>query len=230
MKAQTLRWFLLGYAILLIAAIAINSSSDEIGVGVSVSWRNDDYSFSAGAPPWVIAFAFVGFCLCLVLYRCEIPYSSAPMPHLFRRFVAGLVDWILALLIVASVVGLFNALIEYRQTGTFEWVIDRQQARPWDVLRVVGGLLITFAVMPVYIAIPMSEGRPTPGACILGYCVKSDAGSRLTFWSAFLRALLGAVALLGWPCWILAYLVKRDKKRGKFWLDAIFQTHAESLQ
>jgi hypothetical protein len=87
-----------------------------------------------------------------------------------------------------------------------------------------------FAVTPFFVAIPTSKGRPTPGACILGYCDKPDTGSRLTFWSAMLRAALGAVALFGWPCWIMAYFFKREKKLGKFWLDAVFQTHAEFLQ
>jgi len=204
MKAQSLRWFLLSYLILLLAVIATNSTSDEIGVGVSMNLTSDDYSFSVGAPPWAIAFALAGVCLCMALYRCEIPSQSEPMPHLFRRFVAGLADWVLAFLIAAAFVGLLNTLIEYRQTGTWEWVIGRQEYRPWDALRAFGGVLAMFAVTPFFVAIPTSKGRPTPGACILGYCVKPDTGSRLTFWSAMLRAALGAVALLAgragsWP-------------------------------
>ena len=230
MKALTLRWFLLEYLILLISVIAISSGSNETGVGVSLNWTNDDYSFAAGASPWAVAAATVGVFLFVVLYRCEIPTPSAPMPNLFRRFVAGLIDWALALLILACFIGLINAFIEYLQTGTFEWMIERQEARHWDVLRAFGGVLIIFALMPLYIAIPMSKGRPTPGACILGYCIKPDSESQLTFSSAMLRALLGSIALLGWPCWIMAYLYKRDKEHGKFWLDAPFGTHAEFLR
>ncbi|WP_162601448.1 RDD family protein [Occallatibacter savannae] len=230
MKVQSLRWPLLSYLILLLSVIAINSTSDELGVGVSMNWTSDDYSFSAGAPPWVVAFAFVGICLCVLLYRCQIPVPTEPMPHLIRRYLAGLADWAIALMLAASVVGLLNVLVEYAQTGNLEWVIDRQEHRPWDALRAFGGVLSMFAVMPLFVAVPMATGRPTPGACIFGYCVRPDTGSRLTLWSAFLRALLGAFALFAWPCWIMAYFFKREKNLGKFWLDAVFETHAEFLK
>ena len=39
-----------------------------------------------------------------------------------------------------------------------------------------------------------------------------------------------SMALLAWPCWILAYWLKRDKNAGKFWLDVVFRTHAEFLE
>ena len=187
MKVQTVRWFLLGYLILFLAAIVVTSASGSVGIGASLNAANEGYSFAGGAPPWTIVFALVGVCLFLILYRCETPTSSAPMPHLFRRFVAGLVDWAFALVILATAVGLFNVLVEYTQTGIFHWVIDRHQPNSWDALRAVGGLLIVFALMPVYIAIPMSTGRPTPGACIFGYCVKSDAESPMKFLHAIMR-------------------------------------------
>jgi hypothetical protein len=52
MKCTDLRWFLLGYSILL--AIAMTLRSDEM-IGVTAEWSNGDYSFRAGSAPWAIA-------------------------------------------------------------------------------------------------------------------------------------------------------------------------------
>jgi len=229
MKAASVRWFLIAYVILLVSVIAIDSASDETGIGVSLNWVNGNYSFSGGAPPWVLAFAAVGIVLYATLFFSRVETTSTPMPHLFRRFVAGMTDWFLSILIGASFFGLVSILIEYSQTGVFQWVIGREEPHPLDLLQSVIGVFGTFAGMAAYAALPLSRGKPTPGACMAGYRISADEGSQMTFWFAVLRALLGSVALLAWPCWILAYALMRDKRRGKFWLDNIFRTHAEFL-
>jgi hypothetical protein len=227
MTAISLRWFLLGYFALLIVAMTIHS--DET-VGINATWVNGNYSYEGGAPPWSLAFGIVGAGLYLGLLFGQVHRSSRPLPHLFRRWVAGLIDFVLALIAPASILGLVAVLIEYKRTGVFDWVIDRQESQPGDfVLAFAGALALMFVVMPAYFATCWSLGRPTPGACILGYLVVTDEGVRLTFWRAALRAVLGSMALLAWPCWILAFAVKRDKSKGKFWLDIIFKTHAELL-
>lgn len=230
MKATFVRWFLIGYAVLLLAVIAIDSSSEEAGLGISINWVNGDYSFSGGAPPWTLAFSGVNIALYGLLYASEGNASSRPMPHLFRRFLAGLVDWMLAIFTVATLLGLIAVLIEYRSTGVFERVIDRQEPHPLDTLEAVVDLPLLFGGMVSYMVFPLMKGKPTPGACIFGYRVTPDEGSRMTLWFAALRALLGSVALLGWPCWIMAYALKRDKVHGKFWLDHVFRIHAEYLE
>ena len=229
MNPATLRWYLLGYAVLVILLIAIDSKSGSQGVGVSLNWVGDDYSFSGGAPPWTLFFAAANACLYALLFWSGASASSSPMPHLFRRFLAGLLDWFLSIMTVAPLLGLISVLIEYGQTGVFDWVIERHEPRPLDALQAFGGVLILFVAMTFYMAIPLSKGKPTLGACIAGYRVAPDEGTELTFWFACLRALLGSVALLGWPCWIMAYALKRDKEHGRFWLDLVFRTHAEYL-
>lgn len=81
--------------------------------------------------------------------------------------------------------------------------------------------------MVLYFAIPWWLGKSTPGALILGYRVSPDEGSHLTFGGAILRVLLGSIALLAWPSWILSFFLKWDRNAGKFWLDKVFNTHAE---
>jgi hypothetical protein len=232
MRAASLRWAFLAlfimFFIMTIVAIAMHSGK-EGGIGVGMSWSGEDYLFSASAPPWALAFTLVSAVLCVALLLARVEDSSRPMPHLFRRFVAGLVDWAIALVMFASVQGLVSVLIEYHRAGVFNWVIDRHERQPWDIPEVIIGTLVVFAAMTVYFAAFFSKGKPTPGACIAGYRVRADENFRLTFRRAALRALLGSMALLGWPCWILAYVLKREKAKGKFWLDVIFRTHAEFL-
>jgi len=230
MKATFVRWFLIGYVVLLIGLVVVYLGSEETELGVGLSWANSDYSFSAGSAPWALLVVAVNIVLYGLLYGSEVNVTSTPMPHLFRRFLAGLVDWALAMLTVAPLIGLIALLIEYRSTGVFQWAIDRHEPHPLDTLETVAEMPLLFGAMVFYMVIPLIKGKPTPGACVFGYRVTADEGSRLTIWFAALRALLGSVALLGWPCWILAYAVKRDKAKGKFWLDNIFRTHAEYLE
>jgi len=222
-----LRWFVLGYFALLITTMAIHSGET---VGISANWSNGDHSFRGGAPPWSLAFAVVGITLYALLALSAVSSNSQPMPFLFRRWVAGLIDWFMALILPASILGLVAVLVEYRRTGVFDLIIDRQESQPGDwTLAMAGVLLLMFVIMPAYFVVCWRSGKPTPGACVLGYRIVADEGSRLTIWFAYLRALLGSMALLAWPCWILAFAIKRDRIAGKFWLDAIFCTHAEFM-
>lgn len=228
MKAIWFRWISLGLFILLIVAMAIHSGES---VGVSVSWQNGEYSFSGGAPPWSLAFGIVIVSLYIAMSLSEVNPTLRPMPNLFTRWLAGLIDWVLALVGPASFLGLVAVLMEYKRTGAFDWVIDREQYESGDwVLSLLGVLGLMFVVMPAYFVLCWKRGKPTPGSCVFGYRIVEDEATSLTLWRAYLRALLGAVALLGWPCWILAYTLKRDKVQGKFWLDQIFKTHAEVLR
>lgn len=226
MKARDFRWFLLVYSVLLI--VAMNLRSDET-VGISANWTNGDYSFRAGSAPWAIAFAVVGIGLYVALTMSKVDTSERPLPDLFRRWIAGIIDFVWALIIPGAFVGLVAVLIEYKRTGVSEWLVDRQESQPSDWLAIVFVLLLVFVIMPAYFALSWWSGKPTPGSCICNFRVAVDKGCCLPLRKAVLRALLGAMALLAWPCWILAYWLKRDKAAGKFWLDAIFQTHAEFL-
>lgn len=227
MKAASIRWFLIAYSALLLVTMELHSGET---VGVSATLLNSDYTFGAGAPPWSIAFGVVGIGLYFAVLFSPVSATLRPMPHLFRRWVAGLIDFMLALITPSFVIGLIAILIEYKQTGVFDWVIDRQEPRPWDwPLAIIGTFSIMFIFMPGYCAACWACGKPTPGSCIFGYRIASDDFCQLVFWKAYLRALLGGVALLAWPAWILAAYLKRDKLKGKFWLDVIFKTHAELL-
>jgi len=228
MKAKDFRWFVLGYCALLLIGLAFRS--DET-IGISADWKNGEYSYQAGSAPWAIGFAVVGAVLYLLLLVSRVVSSSRRMSHLFRRWVAGFIDFVWAMLIPTAFIGLAAVLSEYRRTGTFDWLVERQEQQAGDwFYAIVSVLLLMFVVAPSYFAISWWRGKPTPGSCIFNFRIVPDQGAQLPFWKAGLRALLGSMALLAWPCWILAYWVKRDKSSGKFWLDAVFQTHAEFFE
>jgi hypothetical protein len=58
----------------------------------------------------------------------------------------------------------------------------------------------------------------------MGYQVLPDDGSTLTVGRALLRTLLGSAAV---SIPFIAPFVARDRRKGKFWVDQVFQTHAE---
>lgn len=228
MKAKDFRWFLIAYCVLLIIAMMIRS--DET-IGISANWANGEYSYQAGSAPWALGFAIVGAIVYFLLFRSKFVASSHRMPYLFRRWVAGMLDFVWALTVPAALTGFAAILIEYRRTGAFEWLVERQQQQPRDgPFALASVFMIMFIFVPSYFAFAWRFGKPTPGSCIFGVRIVADDGTHLYVWKAGLRALLGSVALLGWPLWILAYCVRRDKFVGKFWLDAVFRTHAEFIE
>lgn len=228
MKAKDFRWFLIGFSVLLFVAMYIRSDDT---VGVNANWSNGQYTYRAGSTPWAAGFAVVGAALYFLLLGSRVVEGLKPMPYLFRRWVAGFVDFIWAILVPAAFIGLAAVIFEFGRTGVFEWLVERQEQRSGDFFFAVASvLLLMFVFAPAYFALSWWRGKPTPGACIFGFRILADEGTHLPLWKAGLRALLGSMALLAWPCWILAYWVKRDSTTGKFWLDAIFRTHAEFFE
>jgi hypothetical protein len=225
MKARDFRWILLAYCAVLIFSMLLRS--DET-IGVTSVSSNGQYSYQAGSAPWALGCATVGAVLYLLLLRSKVTWRPQRMPHLFRRWAAGMLDFICALLIPAGFIGFAAVLREYRRTGAFDWLIERQggQAGDW-LFGFASVFLVLFVLMPCYFALPWCQGKPTPGSCVFGFRIVGDDGTRLRFWKAGLRAMLGSMALLAWPLWIFAFWVKRDRRAGKFWLDAVFRTHAE---
>jgi hypothetical protein len=61
----------------------------------------------------------------------------------------------------------------------------------------------------------------------LGYQVIPDEGRSLTLSDAIVRTLLGFLAVA--MAWFAPYVLP-DRKKGKFWLDSIFNTRAVTLQ
>ena len=57
----------------------------------------------------------------------------------------------------------------------------------------------------------------------MGYQVLPDDGSTLTVGRALLRTLLGSAAV---SIPFIAPFVARDRSKGKFWVDQVFQTRA----
>jgi hypothetical protein len=220
-KAISLRWLSLAYFALVLAATEIRAR--ELA-GAGPTWLDGNYGFEAGALPWSLAIGILGAGLLFALISSSGRTITKPMPHLFLRWIAGWIDWILAFVAPTPFAGLTFVWIEYRRTGVFRWLSQSQEPTTLQMNIIV---LFIFSFFVLYFAVPWWLGKPTPGACILGYRITADEGSRLTFGKAIFRVLLGCVALFGWSSWILSYFLKRDRGRGKFWLDAVFKTHAE---
>lgn len=225
MKAKDFRRVLLAYCAVLIFALLVRA--DET-IGITSVTSNGQFSYQAGSAPWALSCAIVGAVLYILLLFSRVMARPQRMPYLFRRWAAGMLDFIWAVIIPAAFIGFAAVLREYLRTGAFDWLIERQGKQPGDWLFGFASVfLVLFVLVPCHFAVPWWQGKPTPGSCIFGFRIVADDRTRLHFWQAGLRAMLGSMALLAWPFWIFAFWVKRDKRAGKFWLDAIFRTHAE---
>ena|SRR5215469_1310968 len=148
------------------------------------------------------------------------------MPGVVRRYVAFWLDFLLAMTVVAPVTGILPVFTERTRTGIFQWNFERTTHAPGDGWLVGFGVIIGFLVLVFYYSIPLTRRRPSPGSCIIGYQIIPDDGVAVTARTALFRTLLGLIAV---GAAFLPPFVARNSKKGKFWLDTVFDTHAVML-
>ena len=225
MKTKHFRWVFLA---VLMPLVVLGFVGQLPRVGVSAEWSDENYLFAARTDPWALAYSLplIALYLLLLLYS-EPGEQGAPLPSVFRRFVACWLDSLLAIMVLAPIIGILPIVLEWKRTGVFEWHFERTIYVPGDGLIIICGFLPTFAGLAFYNAWPLLRRKPSPGTCIMGYQIVPDEGITMTMGTALLRTLLGFVAAAGWP---VAPFVARDKGTGKFWLDKVFRTRAVKLR
>jgi hypothetical protein len=223
MKVKELRWLFIAA---LTALLIVSLVAEFPTIGASAEWTNGRYRFAGGTAPWALAYALVVIGLYLLLMYASPSDLGQPLPGVFRRFVAFWLDFILAMLAVAPILGILPALTEWRRTRVFAWNFERTTPAPGDTLLATIGLVLCSTALVFYYALPLIRGKPSPGACIVGYQIIPEEGTTLSFRTALLRTLLGFIAVCGA---YLAPFVARDRKKGKFWLDKVFGTRAVTL-
>jgi len=223
MKARDFRWlFLLVVATLLV----IGAIAEPTNVGVLAEWSKDGYRFAGGTQGWALALSVVIMGLYLLLMYSPLNEPKQSLPGVFRRFVVFWLDFILAMMLVAPILGLIPLFAEWRRTQVFEWNFERTAPASGDKLVIAAVTLLGFVALVFYYAFPLIRRRPSPGSCIAGYQIVADDGRPIDLRKAVLRTLLGLVAACAA---YVAPFVARDRKQGKFWLDRVFQTRAVKL-
>jgi RDD family protein len=223
MDIRELRWL---FVVVLVGTFILGSVSEPATFGISLQWTNDDYRFAGGTHPVALTLAVIVATLYLLLMFAPPAALGQPLHGVFRRFLTFWLDLALAMVLITPVIGILPALTEWRRTGSFQWNFERMSHAPGDgwLALAVAGFVIWGLVL--YFAFPLLRRKPTPGACITGYQIVPDAEKTMTFWLAILRTLLGFIALCAW---YLAPFIARDRKNGKFWLDAVFGTRARKF-
>jgi uncharacterized RDD family membrane protein YckC len=224
MKVSELRWL---FVAVVAALLFMSFRGEPMHLGVSAEWTNGRYRFAGGTTTGALALAGLIIGLYLLLMYAPPARLGQPLPGVFRRLVAFWLDFILAMAAVAPILGVLPALTEWRRTGVFEWNFERTNPAPGDGLLATIGVVLCFAALVFYYALPLIRGRPSPGACIAGYQIVPENGTTLSLRTAVLRTLLGFFAVCSF---YLAPFIARDRKNGKFWLDKVFGTRAVRLK
>jgi hypothetical protein len=224
MTAKNIRWL---FAAVLAAALFVSFFTEPATFGISAQWTNGSYRFAGGTHPVALTFALIISGLYVLLMFAPTPNLGGPLPGVFRRFVAFWLDFILGMMLIAPVMGILPTLTEWKRTGEFQWNFERATHAPGDGWLAAVGVMVLFGGLVFFFAFPLIRRRPSPGACIAGYQIVPDEGVTITLRTAILRTLLGFIATCAA---YLAPFVARDRKKGKFWLDAVFGTRALMLQ
>jgi hypothetical protein len=223
MKVRELRWLFIAVLACLFVLSFIPSSFEPVTIGVSVDLSNGHYHFAGGTDPRALLIASIVIPLYLLLMRAVPEELGNPLSGLFRRYVAFWLDFMLAMFVIGPVIGILPMIAEWRRTGVFHWTFERDSPAPGDAPMATVSISCAFAALLLYFAWPLVCRRPSPGACVLRYQVVPDEGEALPFRKAVARTLLGFVAVASFP---LALFIKRDRKKGKFWVDKVFDTRA----
>lgn len=224
MQTRNFRWIFLPIVVCLLIWSYIPNSAT---IGASAQWVNGEYHFAGGTQPGAVALAVGMIGLYFFLMHSPVRYAEAPLPGVSRRFVAFWIDFILAMMSTAPILGIVPMLTEWKRTGEFAWNFERDTPAPYDWWISGAITLILFALLALYNAYPLLRRRPTPGSCIMGYMVVADEDSPLTLTEAFVRPLVGFFAVC---TAYVAPFIGRDRANGKFWLDHLFGTHAVKLE
>jgi uncharacterized RDD family membrane protein YckC len=225
MKIQHLRWLFVGLLLLMWGDSWYRSLSgaEPYTVGASASWVNGRYHMAGGTNPLELCFAaLIGGLYVLLLFAPPVAGDRA-FPGVFRRFIAFWIDFLLAMFMIAPVLGIVPTITEWQRTQQFQWTFERDTVASGDAWIAGVSVFFAFVLLTFYFALPLIRRKPTPGACVLGYQIVSDSGEALTLRAAVLRSLLGFIAVCSA---YLAPFLFRDRKAGKFWLDKVFHTHA----
>jgi len=224
MSTKELRWlFLAVFAVAFFVSLVI----EPLTLGVSLEWSNGNYRFAAGTHPSLLLLALIIWGLYLLLMHSTPASAGKPLPGVFRRFVAFFLDFYLALMAIAPVVGILPAILEWRRTGDFQWNFERITPAPADGWLSSAGFVLSLALLVSYFVLPVIRRRPSPGSCIVSYQIIPDDGVTITFRMALLRMLLGFIAACSA---YLAPFIARDRKKGKVWFDKVCGTRAVILK
>jgi uncharacterized RDD family membrane protein YckC len=219
-KPGQIRWlFVVVFGLL----IFVTRLVPPLAMGVSIEKSADTYRFQAGTAPWGLAMSGLIIFLYIVLMYAEPSEPGQPLEGVLRRFVAGWLDFFLALFGITPILGILPVVVEWRRTGVFQWTLERDIPARGDGL--ISALLVIVMAIALlfYFAFPILRRKPSPGSCILGYQVVPEGEYRLSMARALQRILLGFVALCAW---FVTPFVARDRKKGKLWPDKVLDTQA----
>jgi uncharacterized RDD family membrane protein YckC len=223
---MSVRFFRWTFIVLIAAFWGLMFISGDHTIGSSVEITNGDYRFAAGTRPQYLAISLFIAIAYIALMNAAAPVSTDPLPGVARRLVAAVLDFMLAVMVMASIIGTVPVLAEWKRTGEFAWIIERSTPGPDDDLISILGAALSLILTFVYFLVPLLRRRPSPGSCVLGYQIIPDPGRSVGVPEAVIRVFLGAVALGSWP---LTPFISRERSRGKIWVDCVCKTRAVKL-
>jgi uncharacterized RDD family membrane protein YckC len=207
----------------LVGIIGLAFYGGPVTLGMSSETINGQYYVAGGTHPLALAISAALITIYVLLIHQEPIVLRGALPEAVRRFVAFWVDFIFAMLAMIPILGIVPALVEWRRTGEFLWHFERTTSAASDDWLFPVMMIVAASMLILYFAVPVKRGKPTPGACLMGYQIVVDDGATMKLRRAVLRASVGFIALSAWP---VTALIGRDRKNGKLWIDTLFRTHA----
>lgn len=224
MKSKHFRWLFLA----LIAAIFYGLNRDSaVAIGATLESSEGRYFFAGGTSPSALVVSLIVIGCYALLLASKPGEEGDPLPSVFRRFISFWLDFVVALSAIGPILGLIPTLWEWRRTGVFHWNFLRMEPAPGDGWIVIASVILAFASLAFYFALPLVWQRPTPGSCIIGYRVTPDYNRPLSLGKALKRTALGFIAVCSLR---RAFSGERRPQEGKFWLDMKFKTRAVKLK
>lgn len=207
-------------SIVIVVALMIFDPGQGIGVNATTVNGHSFYRASSSPPALIVSLILVVLYL-WVFRRKAQGRPSSETAGLWMRFWAFAVDFFLVTFILSPWAGFLALLREYAQTGSFQWIVQRDYFLPGDVGVTVLLVLCGFPLLLGYFVLPQYLGRPSPGSVLVGICLKYDADTAPPLGRVIGRVLLSYVALAGFFLSVPMALCNPEKR---MWQDKVCGT------
>jgi len=182
-----------------IVVLAVSVIFTHSFTGVRLEQHNGEYLFQTGSSSeavlvsvFMIPFTF------LYKTKGKPKISNKPITA-WRRFLAFLIDFSMALAIISPILALPALLVEWQNTNSFSWHFTRDWPRHSDSFDAMIGVILTMIWILIYLSFPLVKGKQTFGQLLMGYRISDFMGRKITFKRAILRNICGFVVLCMWP-------------------------------
>jgi uncharacterized RDD family membrane protein YckC len=202
-------------ALLVIGAVSEYLFLPARSIEASIVWKNGETTVTGSSSPAAVFWSGLGIIIFIALMLTAAPSGNVSVPRWWRRVLARVIDFCVAVMSMAGISALVPLGLEALRTGHFVWAFERYYSVRSDGITLVLAFL-DLGVLVLYFVFPLTRGKQTVGCFVMRIRVTPPSGTegRLTWRAAFRRVWLEVRAF---GLWTSLFNPKRDADGNTSW-------------